>query len=578
MRFGRLLPALTAFAAAAVALMVLAGSGAAANGAGLAQPAWTVAKAKSYMRSIGIDPRSIAVQSGQRNYAGPRCPGKNWNCTRAKHVIQVSRSFTSVIANKFTCKGASAGTDAGANKCVVVQIGTTADNDARCFLTDQVSKESNTSQTCEITQTNGTGRNFAWVVQDLRQYDAASETANQHATVKQTNRAGNNEVMATQTLIQSSVFTAATLTQMQEARQAVGVDQHSGTGSNTSEIHQSLQLRAVVFSGQGAISQSQNITDAGPNTLAEVSQISDSGGRNDSTLQQYDRLEAQATSKNGPVVQKQGSLSGGLHGDVHQDSTGVSTTSSVQDEDQIAHATTPPGTLTQVQIGPLFCCGAGSSIGNGGNSVSISQTGHQESDGGSQTNIAEASCRSSGTCGTHQHKDNNVDSLTVDDSCEGSVESPCIIDRVVECTSEGCTTFTEGEGSPDSTLEKGVRNVSRDEGNFAPNTPITSGGQTIEYQLTYKNNGTGTAHGVTLYDTPPSSFDFASCTGGCTFVGEAGTLQWVLGDVPAGASRSVTFRGAASCANTSNFATAFSAEDDEGITSNSATTNDNCID
>jgi uncharacterized repeat protein (TIGR01451 family) len=577
MRFGRLLPALTAFAAAAVALMVLAGSGAAANGAGLAQPAWTVAKAKSYMRSIGINPRSIVVQSGQRNYAGPRCPGKNWNCTRAKHVIQISRSFTSVIANKFTCKGASAGTDAGTNKCVVVQIGTTADNDARCFLTDQVSKESNTSQTCEITQTNGTGRNFAWVVQDLRQYDAASETANQHATVKQTNRAGNNEVMATQTLIQSSVFTAATLTQMQEARQAVGVDQHSGTGSNTSEIHQSLQLRAVVFSGQGAISQSQNITDAGPNTLAEVSQISDSGGRNDSTLQQYNRLEAQATSKKGPVVQKQGSLSGGLHGDVHQDSTGVSTTSSVQDEDQIAHATTPPGTLTQVQIGPLFCCGAGSSIGNGDNSVTISQTGHQESDGGSQTNIAEASCRSSGTCGTHQHKDNNVDSLTVDDSCEGSVESPCIIDRVVECTDEGCETFTEGgEGSPDSSLSKAVRNVSRAESEYSTSTLITGGGQTIQYRLSYLNDGNGTAHDVRLFDTPPSSFDFGSCTGGCEIISEGGTLAWNLGDVPAGESRTVTFTGAASCVNTSNTADGSSTEE-EGFSSNAATTADGCI-
>jgi hypothetical protein len=92
------------------------------------------------------------------------------------------------------------------------------------------------------------------------------------------------------------------------------------------------------------------------------------------------------------------------------------------------------------------------------------------------------------------------------------------------------------------------------------------------------NNGSGTAHGVTLFDTPPSSFDFASCTGSCTFVGEAGTLQWLLGDVPAGGSRSVTFRGAVPCVDTSNVATAFSVENFQGITSNSATTNDNCID
>jgi uncharacterized repeat protein (TIGR01451 family) len=577
MRFGRWLPTLSALAAAAVALMVLAGSGAAANGAGLAQPTWTLAKAKGYMRSLGIDPRSVVVQSGKRNYAGPRCPGKNWNCTMAKHVIQIGRSFSSVITNKFTCKGATTGTDAGTNTCVVVQISTTADNDARCFLTDYTSKESDNSQTCTITQTNGSGRNFAWATQDLRQYDAATETGKQHVTIKQTNRAGNNEALVTQTLIQNSVFTAATLTQMQEARQDVGVDQTSGSGSNSSEVHQSLQLRAVVFSGQGAISQSQDTVDAGPNTLAKISQVSGSG-TNGSTLQQYNRLEAQATSKKGPVTQKQGSTTGGIRGEVHQDSTGVSTTTSTHDEDQIAHATTPPGTLTQDQIGPVYCCGVGSSTGNGGNSVTITETGHQESDaGGSQFNSDEAACRSSGTCSTHQAKDNNTDSISVDDSCEGSVESPCIVDRIVECSSEGCTTFPVESGSPDSTLTKGVRNVSSGETEFDGSTTVFSGGQTIEYQLRYTNNGDGTAHDVNLFDTPPSSFDFASCTGGCEVILEGGTLHWALGDVPAGETRTVTFRGAASCIDTSNTGSGSDDEEPDGFTSNAATTSDGCI-
>jgi uncharacterized repeat protein (TIGR01451 family) len=555
--------------------MVLAGAGTAANGADVATSAWTVAKAKSYLRSIGVNPRTVVIQNGKRNYAGPHCPGKGWTCTKAKRVLQISAT---AITNTFTCKDATSGTDPGTNTCVVVQSNASAGNDARCFLTDIVKMESELGQTCRITQTNGTGKNFAWAAQDLRMYDSAAETGTQHVSITQTNRSGNNDALVTQNLIQGSVFSAATLEQVQEAHQDVGIDQQTDTGKNSSDVKQVLNLRASVDSGVGAISQSQDVADNGPNTLANIDQVSGSGANN-SLLDQYNRLEAQATSNKGPVVQKQGSLTGGLHGDVHQESTGLSTTTSVQDEDQIAHATTPPGTLTQVQIGPLFCCGAGSSVGNSKNSVSITQTGHQESDGGSQTNIAEASCRSSGTCGTDQQKDNNVDKLTKRRSCKGSVESPCIIDQIVECLSEGCTTFTgEGEGAPGPTLEKGVRNVSRDQGNFTKNTPITSSGQTIEYQLTYVNNGSGTAHGVTLFDTPPSSFDFASCTGSCTFVGEAGTLQWLLGDVPAGGSRSVTFRGAVPCVDTSNVATAFSVENFQGITSNSATTNDNCID
>ena len=108
MRFGRLLPALLAFAAAAAALMALAGAGTAAS-----QPAKSgavapdlrsvgtgpaaVAKIHSYLRSIGLDPRTVVVQTGKRNYAGPRCPGKRWTCTTATRVLQAGSD------NAFQC-------------------------------------------------------------------------------------------------------------------------------------------------------------------------------------------------------------------------------------------------------------------------------------------------------------------------------------------------------------------------------------------------------------------------------------------------------------------------------------------
>ena len=72
MRFGRWLPALLAFSAAAAALLVLSGAGAAANGPDLSSPQ----SVDSYLLSIGVNPASVVKQNGNLNYAGPNCPGK----------------------------------------------------------------------------------------------------------------------------------------------------------------------------------------------------------------------------------------------------------------------------------------------------------------------------------------------------------------------------------------------------------------------------------------------------------------------------------------------------------------------
>ena len=46
----------------------------------------TNAAVKQYLRSLGISPRGVVIQRGARNYAGPNCPGKGWNCTRSHKV------------------------------------------------------------------------------------------------------------------------------------------------------------------------------------------------------------------------------------------------------------------------------------------------------------------------------------------------------------------------------------------------------------------------------------------------------------------------------------------------------------
>ena len=34
---------------------------------------------EAYLLSIGVDPGSVVVQEGPLNYAGPSCPGADWN-------------------------------------------------------------------------------------------------------------------------------------------------------------------------------------------------------------------------------------------------------------------------------------------------------------------------------------------------------------------------------------------------------------------------------------------------------------------------------------------------------------------
>src|SRR5947208_13908138 len=125
MRFGRSLPILAAFAATAVAIMILAGAGTAAStphpakastfslsavGTGHA----ALVKAQRYLRSIGMDPRTVVVQTGKHNYAGLRCPGKRWTCTTATRVLQAGSD------NVYSCPGTGMNSG-GTQTCVVMQ-------------------------------------------------------------------------------------------------------------------------------------------------------------------------------------------------------------------------------------------------------------------------------------------------------------------------------------------------------------------------------------------------------------------------------------------------------------------------
>src|SRR4249920_1564667 len=58
----------------------------------------TNAGAARYLRSVGLDPRSVVIQRGTRNYAGPKCPGKKWTCTTSRRVLQMGGLNTYLCA------------------------------------------------------------------------------------------------------------------------------------------------------------------------------------------------------------------------------------------------------------------------------------------------------------------------------------------------------------------------------------------------------------------------------------------------------------------------------------------------
>ena len=96
-------------------------------------------------------------------------------------------------------------------------------------------------------------------------------------------------------------------------------------------------------------------------------------------------------------------------------------------------------------------------------------------------------------------------------------------------------------GCPDSALAKAVRNVTAD-GGFA-NSTTAAPGDTLEYQLSYSNSGTGDATNVVVTDNIEAKQTYLSCTEGCTTNGPpVTTVRWNLGVVPANTTKAVTFQ------------------------------------
>jgi hypothetical protein len=430
MRFGRVLPALLAFATTAMALMMLAGGGtAAAMGPDLSSSQGMDA----YLQSLGVDPASVVHQSGQLNYAGPRCPGKGWNCTTSTRVVQVAAAGGQ---NRVDCSGASS-TEQG-QACVVGQAG--GDNSARCIERSNLPAQ---SQSCTIVQTGA--QNDALIDQRVDQNGGATQAVTQEASLTQTSTGRFNRASISQSAKQN---THDGPEEIQRADQAMLVNQMAGAGAENKLNADQVQDQDV---HAGAL-QHQNweppvLADcypaspsASPHMCANISQSSQAGD-NGSRLRQVMTQNAQSSDV---AVQLQGNFAGGIDARVHQDTvSGRQRNDANQDKRQHAHA--PPGS-TQTQVDPLFCCGVGSQAGGADNKESIDQASSQDASeplAFQESTLIGQSLTPNGTCAVKQHARDNADATTNSASL-----GPCpFLVLVTECSSAveeetgGCTAF-----------------------------------------------------------------------------------------------------------------------------------------
>ena len=382
----------------------------------------TVPSALRHFAALGIDPQTVVVQRGARNYAGPHCPGKGWTCTSSLRVLQMGRD-----ANKVDCTGGTPSVLTGSQGCVVMQSGTS--NSARCV---EKSKDDVVAQDCNITQTGA--RNSAVVDQSVESGGGPTQTATQTAEVTQNASGGDNSLSVKQHVHQHVQSGA---TQTQDVHQELTVNQTTtGSGNNSSDVKQDQNQDA----NNATTSQAQNtnassstpcpaaslfFVGSDPNECAFVSQTTDAGNNTNTFNQSIDQDEH---AKGGD--QLQGSFEGGIKAQAELTSTtGKSTDKATQDKDQSAK-----GGTSQEQIDPMGCCGF-SAAGNANSKETLDQSSEQTASTGaaafqSLDALGFVHTPSGGSCSVSQHVSNNADSSSASSSqpsCESGtgLESVC---------------------------------------------------------------------------------------------------------------------------------------------------------
>jgi hypothetical protein len=343
------------------------------------------------LRSGGVDVDGVVVQRGRRNYAGPRCPGTGWNCTKARTVVQIAPDGGK---NRFECRTGDSRTDSSTEgRCFVIQQFSSGggENDARCIQrAEQVAgARQKAAQSCEINQTNATGANSAAVRQLISQVTTRSpQIAQQHADVTQLNDSGPNESDTVQEVEQVAKTEGPRVKHVQDSRQAAALHQDAATGTNLERLQQSLTQNGEIERSSGRGSSSSQLQDAA------------------------------------------------LLGDVRQESAAVSRSFNRQEADQRLDA--PPGT-TQVQDPRSRCCT--SQTDNPDNVFTIDQRFVQlASSPTSQLGYEIGECFTTGNCTITQRARQNDQRQTNSASDTGFVTATIVcegVGRANECTTEG---------------------------------------------------------------------------------------------------------------------------------------------
>jgi hypothetical protein len=406
-----------------------------------------------YLRAhhVRIGTRPVVIQRGFENYAGPTCPGIGWTCTTSAGKVVVQFAANSA-GNQFQCTAAPAGTVTSSpdgSSCTIVQVSSGGSNSATCL--EQSNQSSGLGQLCAISQENSNGSNQAVVQQTDTARSGSAQDATQDAEISQvvqTGSSGNNSVSVTQSVNQQTGTTGSGGSQSQDAHQIAAVSQVSDTGNNQASVNESQVQNEQIPTANGTkgpaqpVNQTQNTacpSSPCPNENAAVYQSSSltDGGTNNLAIAESLAQKQGAPGNNVSGSQTQGSADGGLNGHVDQHSSGVSTASGTQNEQQQQSPTTGNTPLNQTQFDPAWFGSPQET--NPNNQYLINQAIKQQASNNADQNIQIfTNCDTTGTCAGNESATQN--GVTDTNSCTGSI---CHIET--DCSS------TVEEGPPCTT-------------------------------------------------------------------------------------------------------------------------------
>jgi hypothetical protein len=443
MTFKRLLGVMGALCAVAV-LTGSVGAGAARTPTRHAIDLSTNAAVKQYLRSVGISPRGVVIQRGARNYAGPNCPGKGWNCTRSQRVVQIAMPAARVRAGagtrSFFAKPPPPPTNSA--KCNVNNLSKSCTgNMATCTATGG----SSIDQSCTVVQSaTGSTSNTAQVAETITQSGPALN-ASQYAEITQTSENGSNTVQLDLNITQSAATGAASVSQSETSAQNFNISQTS-SGANAT---QSIQVKET-------------------STQTETANSATSGT-------QY--------------------ASGDLFGHFTQSSPAVST-AKIRQTHSITQSALGPN-VDQTAIDPMKCCATQS--GNPNSTVGLIQSGSVQTTGDATPNISavyEADCMSSGNCTVTETQ--NTNGTTSTNTSSGSTVSTGFNCTGTTCTEEPITfDGSPGTGPPPATLGPYTMTAfgpdGRSDGATVADVPDPAGTIGFSPSLTHTHVGVGWA-------------------------------------------------------------------------------------